>query len=230
MRNDGKPKNLGDLKLEVLNGIVGPPEGWTERDLKLKAEAEAAEAEEIRKAMDERRRLLVSYGVPVKDVERVATFDGMTRTEAVVRVHEHREGILVLSGRPGCGKTTAAAWWLSKPGPTSPYFAVHAPLFIPAYELERLSRYNRADIRRVQRARRLVIDDLGREYADTKGAATSLVCNLIDARYMHALPLVITTNMTKAQFAERYKKRTMTVLEEVGTFVELDEPSLRGKK
>ena len=101
-------------------------------------------------------------------------------------------------------------------------------MFIPAYKLERASRYSDIEMLKLEGARRLVIDDLGREYTDAKGQATSVICNLIDARYNNNLPLLITTNMDGTEFRETYGERVASRMQECGQFLELTAPSLRG--
>jgi DNA replication protein DnaC len=194
------------------------------RRAKLERDEQALADEQLHK-----RRLLVRWGVPAKDVERISVGNQLKRTKPLLQAHSHREGILVLGGSIGCGKTTAAAWWLAQPGPKSTYVQTHDPLFIPTYRFERLSRYSNAEMARVERARRLVVDDIGTEFLDTKGNFIALLRGLIDSRYADSLPMIITTNLESEEFSDRYGARSIDRLREVGRYVFIKGASLRGK-
>lgn len=202
-------------------------EQWKERDAVVQAEQNDAQRSLEEKHARERRQALVNWGVPVKDIERVCLAQ-LDDTPAMVVVREDVHGILVLSGRIGCGKTTAAAWWIAQESKVSPYLKVKDPMFIPIYKLERTSRYDDDAMACVEKAKRLVIDDLGGEFLDSKNAFVALLRGLIDARYNNALPLLITTNLTAVQFKERYGERVVDRIREVGRFTELKGDSLRG--
>lgn len=223
---------LGDALsgLELLElAKVEPPEGWEEHDRAIRQ----AEAEALAREKEDRdrlfRRQLVEWGVPVKDVDGV--FDGdLQDTAPLLAVKEHHQGIMILSGSYGCGKTTAAAWWLAQPGEPHAYLRTQDPVFIPTYKLERFSRYDGEQMEKLERARRLVIDDLGREFSDSKGNFVTFVGALVDSRYADQLPMLITTNMKLDEFRELYGERTVERLREVGRWREIDAPSLRRRK
>jgi len=220
-----KPKTLA----EVIASVKPPPGGWESREAVLDAVREQNEANMRAEQELNHRRQLVAWGVPAKDVERI-TVAGLNRTRPLERIERHTEGILVLAGSVGCGKTTAAAWWLSQQEPAHKYVKTTSPVFIPTFRFERLSRYSDADMARVERARRLVVDDIGTEFLDTKGNFVALLRGLVDARYADGLPMVITTNLSADDFASRYGERTIDRLREVGAFAFIDAPSLRGAK
>lgn len=60
-----------------------------------------------------------------------------------------------------------------------------------------------------------------------KGAFTNSLDGLVDARYRHLLPTVITTNLRAEEFKARYGARAIDRLRERGEFVELNGASLR---
>ena len=210
----------------------GPADALAEREEEiLRDRARAAERDAVAEREKHRARL-ASWGVPLKDLERV-TCDELKPTQALTHAREHEKGdapLLVLCGGAGCGKTTAAVWWIAQPGPVSPYLPLDSPVFLPAFRLQRLSRFNDAEMRRVELARRLVIDDLGLEYMDDKGAFVSFFDGVLDARYRNNLPLLITTNLQGRELAIRYKGRVADRLRESGRVYNIGDSSMRGEK
>jgi DNA replication protein DnaC len=221
----------GALPEGVSKDLPTPPEGWAERDRKIQAARDETEQRLREEADRTLRTRLVEWGVPSKDVERVVVSTGsqLVETAPLIRVRKHTSGILVLAGTVGCGKTTAAAWWLAQEQERHPYLKTGNPLFVPTFRLERMSRYNDDQMKRVERARRLVLDDIGTEFLDTKGNFVALLRGLVDARYSDDLPMVITTNLGLDDFRERYGERTYDRLKEVGAFSFSDVKSLRGQ-
>jgi hypothetical protein len=181
-------------------------------------------------------RKLAAMGVPAKDIPAIVGCE-LRDTEPLVRVREAGWALLVISGGVGCGKTTAAAWWLSQ-GAQRPYLLddLRPPLYLRAPQLERVSRYDEERMVGIERAEKLVIDDLGTEYLDGKGALSKLLETVIDARYAAELPTLITTNLTLSEIAgdgeapglygERIADR---IRDKNGAFWSTDAPSMRGK-
>ncbi len=132
--------------------------------------------------------------------------------------------LLFMGGKSQYGKTTAAVVAMqlaatlespaeSVPGPIwEPAYA----LMVKAYELPRLSLYEKADVRRWERMKRvrlLVLDDLGVEIrSDT---VTMLVTELVEGRLRQfeketgprRLRTIITTNLASKDVLERYGAR-----------------------
>jgi len=135
-------------------------------------------------------------------------------------------GTVVLYGDCGCGKTLAAVEWLREEVMRTSNNAPSAR-FISAPALARLDRYDDKVINPLLRVRRLVIDDLGTEYNDAKGAFTSLFDEVINARHAARLPTVITTNLGYEAFSERYGERVIDRITESGAFTACGSQSLR---
>jgi DNA replication protein DnaC len=74
----------------------------------------------------------------------------------------------------------------------------------------------------------LIIDDLGREPSSKSDWADSVWDKVIDYRYSHKLPTVITTNLTKKELSKRYNERIIDRLNECAKFVIVKEKSFRG--
>lgn len=147
--------------------------------------------------------------------------------------------LLILSGQTGCGKTVAASSWLRSwvsddrnwTGGDGfvPRLRGRAPLFLTSAHLARWARYDDTAMTCLLRASRLVLDDLGGEYVDEKGAFLSLLDELVNERYANRLPMLITTNLGPVDFRARYGERFADRIREAGRFAALTDPSMRKK-
>lgn len=189
-----------------------------ERDQREREAARAAEAR------DQRRR---DAGIPERVIRLLN--GGLRETEAltVTRrfVAERRKTFLVLGGGTGPGKTVAAGWSVDRDG----------GVLVKAMQLTRAGTYGdeaEAFWRRLHGASVLALDDLGMEPRDEKGWAEANLAALLDDRYDAEAPTVITTNLTLAQFDERYLSsdggRLRDRFAEAGVFFWLRGESLRG--
>ena len=203
-----------------------------EEEARMLAERERQARVRATEEARQRRQTHASWGIPLKDIEAIGT--GHLRETAATRIlaafaEDRTTELLVLSGPVGCGKTTAAAQWLCRAREAPSWLETQPPLFLPVAQFERTSRYSAQAMSRMERARALVLDDLGAEYLDDKGAFVALLDSLIDARYRDLRPTVITTNLHASQFAARYGERTVDRIRERGRFVELAGESQRRK-
>ena len=103
------------------------------------------------------------------------------------------------------------------------------PRFVDVSRFSRSSRYDDEQMGPLERCSMLAIDDLGMEYADAKGSFLSLLDGLVNARYAASLRTVITTNLGAGAFRERYGERVADRIREVGRYVEIADPSMRGR-
>lgn len=204
-------------------------EEWRAHDARVAAAArQEAEAEE-RKARRERAAGLAEDGVPVKDLERVVA-GPLEQTQPLALAQRALSGrwwLWALSGPAGVGKTTAAAWWLVQAHVTHELLRCERIRFVAAKRLQRWPQYDEARMRELERARALVIDDLGVEYDDDKGNWRALLDGLVDARYSAMLPTLLTTNLPRDAFKARYGERLADRLREGGGFVVATGPSMR---
>lgn len=220
-------------RLEELLTVPVPQrtdEEWEAHDARVERERVERQRGDEERAREERYRQLVAWGVPHRDVRLIAT-TSLWRTAALSAV-KRPFGILVLSGSTGCGKTTAAAWWLADEGPVAGerYRQPLAPMFLSVARFGSLSRFDETRMRQAWLARKLVLDDLGAEYADERGAFVQLVDAIVNERYANELPLVITTNLSREEFRERYGERVADRIRHDGRFISTSEPSLRRKE
>jgi DNA replication protein DnaC len=197
-------------------------EQWAEHDAKIAARRAEHEREEAERDRLHRLDRLERAGWPKRALEAAAAADETKPALArVVAWKPTSECVLVLSGAPGCGKTTAAAHWAIRRWPT--------PAFLRATTFAASSRYDHERRSAWLDAEALVLDDLGSEYADTKGNFLVDLDELVDTFYGDKRPLVITTNCTDAVFKSRYGQRIVDRIRECGSWFSVNSTSLRRK-
>jgi DNA replication protein DnaC len=197
---------------------------WADHDAKVAAERAESERQEAKDREANRIRAFENAGWPIRALEAAQAAD--QEQPAVLRAlswKPQEESVLVLSGQPGCGKTTAAAVWALKACPWP-------PVFLRATSFAASSRYNHEQRDEWLHAQALVLDDLGAEYADAKGNFLVDLDELIDTFYGDKRPLLITTNCTADEFKQRYGARIVDRIRECGAFYGIKIGSLRGKK
>jgi DNA replication protein DnaC len=234
LTDDDTPPRVGGavhlaavLPAGVLEGI-----DWEARDREVAAERARLDAELEAKRLLEVGRDLAERGAPVDDIARV-TSGGLEETEALVAVQAAIAGgskLFVLGGPPGIGKTTAACYWLIHARAVTTLVRTRPALFIRAGQLARWDRFGQEAMRDLERARALVVDDLGVEFDDTKGAFRSLLDEVVDARYAASLPTLLTTNLAGPAFKERYHERIADRVRGAGGFIALRGESMRARR
>jgi len=207
---------------------------------------------EQRKAAHEaaqERRLaehLQQCGAPRRVVESIST-GGLRETAAILGVRQWlRSGLTFcsLDGGVGTGKTLAACqvlrmarrgtYFYADDGSilTSWSYSSREGLFVRAAELASTSPYaeeGKGQWARVRDVSLLILDDLGVERMDNAGIWAQQLDMLIDARYAGRLRTIITSNLDRAAFIERYGARVMDRLESDGLRVACGGDSLRGR-
>ncbi|HET6613630.1 MAG TPA: hypothetical protein VFG83_16640 [Kofleriaceae bacterium] len=205
---------------EGLLAKLDDPEFIAEQDRRYEARQRREQAAEARIRLDTMRR----GGAPRRATERVAN-GSLEGTMAMAAIEAWSgQGLLVLSGGVGCGKTTAAVWWLSRHGGT-------APMFVRAGGLEAAGRYDRAVRAMWTASSALCIDDVGAEYADGRGNWISLLDEIADFYHGEMRPLIMTTNIEKAvTFRQRMGDRISSRIREDGGWCPIGGDDLRGRK
>lgn len=198
-------------------------EQWEEHDAKVAAERAESERQEAEAREQNRIRSFENAGWPIRALEsaRVADHAQLAVAKALAWKHGD-ENVLVLSGQPGCGKTTAAAVWALKT-------CAQPPVFLRATTFAASSRYDHERRDKWLHADALVLDDLGSEYADAKGNFLVDLDELVDTFYGDKRPLLITTNCTADEFKQRYGGRVVDRLRECGSWFSVKSGSLRKK-
>lgn len=176
---------------------------------------------ERRSDREQRRVRTLSERFPARAFESACAPDLEAPALAQLRAWAatHTEGLAVLAGAPGCGKTTAATWWALQQH--------DAPAFMRATELAAASRYDSAARARWAAANALVLDDLGAEYSDPRGSFRVELDELVDVFYAGKRRLIITTNCGADEFRARYGERVVDRMRECGAWLAIVGGSLR---
>jgi DNA replication protein DnaC len=182
-----------------------------------------------------KRAQIVRLGLPE---HAVTCCPPVERTLAMAAVQEPFT-LLVLSGKPGTGKTVAACEWILEylqtdanwtEAGTAIALRSRPPLLVTAARLARWDRYEQEPMAKLILAPRLAIDDLGAEYMDKNGFYASLLDEVINERYAGHRPTLLTTNLNDVEFAARYDQRIMGRIRETGRFFGCGARDLRAEK
>lgn len=170
---------------------------------------------------ERRRGFLVSLGVE-DDVAVAASRHGIgaageDKTEATRAVARWTAGdsartFLGLCGFAGVGKTYAAARWCLWASGEAGVVPTRDIVWVKARpDLQELDMFSdSATLRKWARARFVVLDDLGSEYADKGGMFVNKLEGIVIPRHGSGLKTLITSNiLTISQLNERYGARVM---------------------
>lgn len=208
------------------------PEWWERRDREVAAQREQDAAATEAQRMISRAGELRDNGFPALFVTAALGELEDTRAMQRVRVFVHLpKRLLVLAGGTGAGKTTAATWVALKGQDPRPGF-------LRVNELERRGRYDKKLGEWLEARTSLVIDDVGAEYLDGKGAFRSLMDEVVDTFYADRRTLVLTTNLRprrqgdgeQEQFLERYGERVWSRMNEAGIWGDCGTRDLRKER
>lgn len=149
--------------------------------------------------MRSRAGSLADLGWPRRALEVAAQADGREAVQAMTDWDVDVCNVAVLSGPAGTGKTVGAAAWALKRRELIAFVRASTFAASSRYDAEKRARWYEAD--------GLCLDDLGAEYADTKGNFLVDLDELVDTFYADRRPLIITTNLTAPMFKARYGAR-----------------------
>jgi DNA replication protein DnaC len=183
-------------------------------------EQDQREADEA--ARKARGKMLAEAGVPEPHIGALLSgnADRSAAMAEVAAFQKSGRNILLLCGDRGVGKSFAAASVLDPGG----------GLYLRAPKLARLSDYDKDAFAAIESARVLVVDDLGQEFADKKEFFISRFDDLISCRYDSGRTTVLTANMSKEVFKERYGERVADRIREVGMVSTIRGESRRRKR
>lgn len=180
-----------------------------------------AAANQTRAEMARRAGRLSEAGVPPYLIQKLA--EPILDTGPFGAAKEHGQKlILVLAGGVGCGKTIAAIWLIGEAATNH-----DSVLYLSSAALARWDRYSQEEMGKLFAPRLLVIDDVGSEFRDEKGAFVSLLEDVINTRCLNGRRTVITTNMSADKFKVRYEDRIASRVSEFGAFFEFDGADMR---
>lgn len=213
---------------EVLTRVAKQHEEYAVDDETARKQREE---EEAREKQHHAYRLGV-MGVPSEHRDAIMGTLFATKVIGVTRgwwdneaIRSHKP-VVVLAGGTGSGKTLAACDLISRALRVG-----KGARFVASGELSRTSRYSKRDVDALREVYLLVIDDLGVEYNDGKGAFQSLLDELLSSRIANNKPTVITTNLQLrgGAFRTRYGDRIASRLAR-GYAYETNEEDLRRRK
>jgi len=140
---------------------------------------------------------------------------------------------VVLEGDTGVGKTIAAAEAVMARYPYPAERLRTAPLMVHARDAVRACRESTPlpghlwDHTRLSDCDLLALDDLGAEMRDSKRWASGVLGSLLESRHDRCLRTIVTTNITREEFAERYNDRLLARIQDGGRWVKVEGQDLR---
>jgi DNA replication protein DnaC len=149
--------------------------------------------------MRSRTGSLAEMGWPRRALDVAAQADAREAVQAMAGWDIDTCNVAVLSGPAGTGKTVGAAAWALRRRELIAFVRASTFAASSRYDAEKRARWYEAD--------GLCLDDLGAEYADTKGNFLVDLDELVDTFYADRRPLIITTNLTAPLFKARYGAR-----------------------
>lgn len=139
-----------------------------------------------------------------------------------------RKSWLFLSGNVGTGKTTM----LTAIRRTLDHYNILCRMFrasdFPVLFLNNVEQTER-QIMRGEWCRVLLLDDIGVEQTEIKeyGNIIQPFVKIVEERYNRSLPLIVSTNLSGAEMAERYGKRTIDRISEMSVGIKYENQSYR---
>lgn len=186
-------------------------------------------------------KILASITSPGFDASRPAVVEALDFVSDA-----HSRPYLFLLGRPGTGKSVAAAYAMMRAHvcqcavlPDGNKIAVDLPVtgsFVHAFDVIRAGTYDREFWGTLLSPHILVLDDLGAEPLDGKGWGKANLLNLLAQREANLAKTIVTSNATYQQLTETYLSGAgQRVLDRMREFpeksvFELAGESLRGVK
>lgn len=222
-------------KLSELFGFVPripdlTDEEWDANDARVKAEIEKERFAARGREWGELKRELLSRGLAKRHLRNIVSAE-LVRTPSVEAISKMRgDGAYILSGNVGCGKTHAAHVWLLDAENIDRLSWEPARVrMVTAAWFARQSRYGNDKFDLLSSVPRLVIDDLGVEYADEKQSYLVDFDELLDLRWRDGKPTLITTNLDDTEFRERYHGRIFDRVCDEGRWFNVTHLSMRGR-
>lgn len=229
-----EPEKLDDAIADTLATIQRLAEHSARRERENPALAAQRDSDERALVIRTASQVLIDHGVPARVVRQLAD-GGWRETSAVAKIrswHAMHSWCAVLGGDFGVGKSFAAALWLwliafeaAEAKRTSTYRAPEC--WRSAADLARIGNYDRNAFNEVARLPALVIDDLGAEFNDGKGAFLAFLGDLLNERQSNERRTLITTNLAGSAFKERYGQRIIERIREGGVFEGVTGPNMR---
>lgn len=170
------------------------------------------------------KELIDTAGIPVRYMNAVLN----EKTAVTKQLKKLKDGsAVILSGGYGCGKSYGVCAYLIKK--IKDNNGEISGIIIDANKLYNRLKREPKYIDEISYQSILIIDDLGMEYDPQTGYFYSLLDEIINDRYNSSWTTIITTNLNKKKFKDRYSGRIIDRLKEWGSFFESNEKSFRQK-
>ena len=203
---------------------------WAEQYARVRRKRDEEAAQARRERWRDTRQALLAQGLSARHLDELADPAQVTEDTPGMRAIADLPptGISGLAANVGAGKTYAAHCWLLRTWQDDPAdWSAHGLRMVTASEFARRSRY-KDKFSPLVAAKRLVIDDLGVEFADPKGSFLVDLDELVDLRWRAKLPVLITTNLIASDFKARYGERIADRIRSEGRWISCRRESLRG--
>lgn len=207
---------------DALARLLAKAAARNERDARAKAAIPAQATDDRARWLSDRHMALLAGKFPALAIDR-AKRDDFRPTVAMAKAREFATSgrpILVLLGGVGTGKTNAATWLAREIGGARPGL-------VRSTALERRGRYDRDHDEWVSSRTFLVVDDLGVEFLDGKGAFLSLLDELVDVAIGDGRRLMLTANLSRQDLADRVQARIWSRVCESGMVADCGRDDLR---
>lgn len=158
---------------------------------------------------------------------------GLEPTEARTKIREHykRGTMLVLAGPTGTGKSIAVAEVIQKARP--PAELRYRPRYVAVADYVRACQGDDSRGRgqwtdhEVQCCNVLALDDLGTEWASASDFSAHVIRELLERRERDNSTTLMTTNLSRREFAQRYGTRLVSRLAGAGGWIQIDGKDMR---
>lgn len=174
------------------------------------------------------RKVLDQWGAPLRLIDTLWRLEPNPFQDAAEKWAAGDGWCLVLSGSVGGGKSTAALWWLAQLAKEIAPTRRLRQRWYQSGDLARLDGYG-DELGRLASVPSLVLDDLGVDFKDARGAFQQRLDWLLDKRHGNYRRTVITTNLNAEDFTRRHGERLTSRIREGGVWFEMKVPDLRGK-
>lgn len=208
-----------------------------EREHEIRTKLAVEEKERQVASWQRRKSALLEQGLSLRHLEFCYDHDGLVRREvtpasAAVGKIVGRDGLFILSGNVGCGKTQSAhQWLLQELHVHDAILGVGNVKYTTAARFARMSRYENGGEKFDQLARpnKLVIDDLGVEFADKAGSFIVDLDEMLDMRWSSKKATLILTNLNADRFKKRYGRRLYDRARGANRWFDVSYASMRGE-
>lgn len=218
-----------DDMIKRLTGTEYTDAEWVERDAQILEDRQKAGREERSVEWQKRKQGLIDKGLAKRHLSEI--YRGQIKQIPAIAAVKNigSDGVYVLSGNVGCGKTFAAhVWLLDALGGKPERWRVRDIRFATATWFARTSRYGQGKFEDLGKPGRLVLDDLGVEYADENKSFLVDLDELLDMRWSNGYPTLVTTNLTDTNFQARYGARLYDRMRGAGRWRNVKHKSMRG--